>query len=258
MSERWHNRNMRRTSLFLIFIVCGSFLVAPVFAQKAVDPTLYSAIKQRIAVDDFLQGRDPTTLTQEEIQAMLTQAVVTSRIQQVGDIVATGSAATATTGLTGMAIGKLPKGLYEVSMNPVADIALTVPKEFLVHSEADNTLTIGMQEKKGKGSVTYGPEKIRPSPRLGFSSKNPIQQAISNFQATIINFVARIVPSLRSPQQQLARTSPAQEVAGVSATTLPVRVQLYRDSNGNGKFDQGEKSIPWAQVRVALKKISKE
>ena len=78
---------MKEIALLLLLLFISRFPnLSPIFAQKqdAVDPSIYSAVQRKLKVDELLQGRDPATLSEEELDKVYTASLDAGTIPDIG------------------------------------------------------------------------------------------------------------------------------------------------------------------------------
>lgn len=216
--------------VFVLFLLSVSCFSAPVFAADtptAVTPELYQVVLQKMYTEKILEGSDPATLTDEQVQAIASAVASASVMPKIGGIAKTQDGYVATTGTTGIARGVLPVGRYRVDVKTLDNFVFTIlSKELIIDKNAGVYFGIGIQEKKGKGSVV----------------------------ADITSAVTGVVRWM----QQLFRKSSDSSTPVTVFDTNTVIMQSFHDVNGNGKPDSGEKPVEWANVLVTLTKISTE
>lgn len=237
-----HNEFMKRILPILVFFLLTTSFMPRVWAQSAVSPELYSAIAKKQAMDDALKGKDVTKLTPEELQQVVVASLNAGSIPQVGAVTAAGGIYTFTTGLTGTAVSAIPKGAYIVTVPSIPDVAISVPSVFLAASPSQNNLLIAMRQTNTTN---------KPINQLTNLPRRQAGKSIEWFK-TMIN---KLFGKLSNQPSDSPSTITG---AGETGTQVPATVQLFGDTNGNGVMDPTEKPVPWANVKITMRKISKE
>ncbi len=241
---------------YLLVALSAVSLPVTTYAQdQVVAPEIYSAIERKFAVDEALDGRDPSALPTEVLGKIIEDSLVKSALADIGTVTNQGDEYTFITGLSGTAQGMLPYGTYEVTLRPIGDVQMVLASSRIVVAKSQpNELLIGMRNRKGKGVVSYASD----------TAKNPILERLRGLRDQFARRMAMVlsrVPFLTNLQKYDSRVSGRETstyVAGAAITTRPMTVKLYRDTNNNGLYDPSEKTVPWANVQVILKKISTE
>ncbi len=243
--------------VFPVFILFFLSAATQVWAQTGVssgdlppqliDPRLYATIQKNAAVEEMLKGRDPTVLTTEELNRIFEQTASLTTLPLIGNVFSQGDEYTFFTGLSGVAMGLVRKGEYDVSLDQVSGVEVTLPGRKVITRASDtNELLIAFRHVGGKGSVVVAGET----------------------QTGSLNWFDRIKIWLTSSGNRLFARLPfgkqeanpliADAVAGAFVSTMRYTVKLYNDENGNNQLDAEEKLVPWGNVPVKFRKISHE
>ena len=207
-----------------IIIYLTALVFAPyVHAQEVLDPGVYATIKKNLLLEKLLEGRDPKTLSPNQLHDLLMQTASVTSIPVIGDITGQDGVYVASTGQTGEARGVVPWGVYEVLVNPIDKIRVTVPKTILVSSRTGVTVGVAMQEEK----------------------KTSLFKNITQKLTSFLSFLHKENPLPTQPVSEPLFTG-------------ELDVKLFKDENNNKIFDAGEKVVPWANVKIGLRKISHE
>jgi hypothetical protein len=231
-------------SLFIVFILSNIFFSSPIAAAdlpQAVTPELYTVLLQQMYAEKLLQGTDPATLSVDQIQAVASAVAQAATIPQIGNITGSQGQYVVSTGLTGIARGVVPVGRYRISVQPLDNFTiLLATDEITIDKNAAMYLGIGIQEKKGKGTIHI----VQSSKNAAPSSPNPFWTLVSRIQAWLFKTKPTTLSPVVTPVTVL--------------DTNTIILQLFADANGNGVPDSGEKSVEWANLQVTLTKVSKE
>lgn len=205
----------------VLFVLSLRAFSAPVLAQnslKPVDPAQYQYARQQEVIDQALSSTDPATLSEQQWMDILDATTLASDIPIIGGISGDAGVYTGATGLSGIARGSMPYGIYAVQARPIEGIQALYPQTLRVDSQS-HTLAIGLREQ----------------PKLSLWNQWLIW-----------------IQGIWKKQQPLVATPVVYPNAAM--TTIVV----FEDINGNGTREQAEKTVPWAHVRITLTKQSKE
>lgn len=204
------------------FVICfmSLFVVSAVQAQEVIDPRVYTEIKKNLELEKLLEGRDPRTLSPEELHKLLVQTASATSIPALGSITGQDGIYVVSSGQSGEALGMIPQGEYEVFTRPIQNVAIIMPRTILVASRTGVELSVSMTE---------------PS-----------------FLSKLYQKLVYLMPFFQKKNTSVTQPVSAQSRPG------EIRLKLFQDTNKNGIREQGEKTVPWANVKVGLRKISHE
>ena len=255
---------MKEIALLLLLLFISRFPnLSPIFAQKqdAVDPSIYSAVQRKLKVDELLQGRDPATLSEEELDKVYTASLDAGTIPDIGAMKnQTGKSYVFETGLSGFSQGSIPKGLYKISIKSIDDIVFILPTfTFLPRSSLQNDLAIGMREEKGKGKIIDLSDTLSRKIDVLSLQKNSriVVQRVSSLFVSINKSIIKIVTKFTQKGKNAPILYPNPLLQTIDQT-IPVTIKLFTDANRNGKVDPNEATVLWAGVQITLTKISQE
>lgn len=238
-----------KTACCFIFLLVPSFNALSVRAEnsaspgKAVSPELYNIVQQKVFIDQTLGATDPATLTEDQFSGLIMESVLSGTVPQIGSIIRTADGKiTAVTGSSGTARGRIPKAVYEVLVDPIEGITASTGRYSITGLATTSTIAIGLQNTAKDFGIL---SKI-------LNRANTMNMAAKVFQRTK-NFILSL-PFLKNTQQTSISALPEDE----KKQKVPVSIRLFKDVNGNGLEDAGEKPVAWANVRITLKIISTE
>ncbi len=206
-------------------------------ADTAVSPEIYKSLEQKLFIDETLKNRGPAQFSREELKDLIFQAASIGTIPQIGTISESEAGYSARTGLSGTARGQVRLAEYEISVEPINGIQVQMSHYYVIPG-VDQELAIGLYEQKG-GALNFS--------KTAKNWREKLQQMWEFFRK---DYLAKIPFA----GKYFNKTISSRQIS----VTVPFSLRLYKDGNANGRQDPGEQPVEWANVKVNLRKVSKE
>ena len=226
---------MKQIWVISLLGLMAAFIVVPHASavSQAVDPALFTVLERQVVIDQQIQEQGFTSLSQEKLEQILTTTLAAGSIPSTGAGLKKGADFVFVTGLDGRAVGEVGIAEYEVSVEPIKDVVMTLPyQRIVVGGEGGNTIDVAMKLTKGEREVKT--------------------TKYANYSLTFGQKLVLLV------QKVLARAPFFKAKPQVSETALGgqrYEVRLYQDTNLNGFMDESEPLVPWANVKFNFKKL---
>ncbi|HUD19836.1 MAG TPA: hypothetical protein VMR81_05310 [Patescibacteria group bacterium] len=219
--------------LFLLFLAPHGAQTVKAADLQSVSPLLYSIAQEEASANQSITASNAANLTPQQLIDIVFKAQTAGMVESIGTITLSGTGYKGMTGITGTAIGQVPAGTYTIASQPVAGVTMTLPSRTMALSAMSiNTVDIAMKLTSGGGRVAYR--------SAAFSWKS--------FQSTVTHVWTSIVAWVMN--------KPTSPIMPGNTSQAVVVIRLYQDANNNGKYDDTEKLVPWANVPIMFTRVS--